>query len=277
MTVSDERALRRGLLAVTVLHDLDLAPDDQGVALRCPGRLRIEWAEWADALDGADPGTVVGVERLARYARARRMLGIAPRVQPLPFAVPAGHPLHPGASWVRRIVPGGILDLGLGIAGLDPTRPDRILPLPARAAERHGVDTAREFAAAQDYASEMAALAVARLTRRPDDALRPMGRCDVVTLLAASTFRTGLVAARAGTIRGMRTAAVPRRDRGWLDLRRIDPEFVSCAAAATAPEERGFPRPLLVTADELTLAGPRARYLPRSAEETRATPVDPRS
>jgi hypothetical protein len=44
------------------------------------------------------------------------------------------------------------------------------------------------------------------------------------------------------------------RRRGWLDLSRIDPAYTAAAAAATAPEERGFERPLLVTTDEITLA-----------------------
>ena len=52
----------------------------------------------------------------------------------------------------------------------------------------------------------------------------------------------------------MRAAAVPMRRRGWLDLSRIDPAFTAAAAAATAPEERGFSRPVLITLDEVTLA-----------------------
>ena len=52
----------------------------------------------------------------------------------------------------------------------------------------------------------------------------------------------------------MRAAAVPMRRRGWLDLTRIDPAFTAAAAAATAPAERGFSRPVLVTADEVTVA-----------------------
>jgi hypothetical protein len=44
------------------------------------------------------------------------------------------------------------------------------------------------------------------------------------------------------------------RRRGWLDLSRIDPAFTAAAAAATDPEERGFPRPVLLTLDEVSLA-----------------------
>jgi hypothetical protein len=44
------------------------------------------------------------------------------------------------------------------------------------------------------------------------------------------------------------------RRRGWLDLGRIDPAFAAAAAAATEAAERGFDRPLLVTADEVVMA-----------------------
>jgi len=47
---------------------------------------------------------------------------------------------------------------------------------------------------------------------------------------------------------------VPMRRRGWLDLSRIDPAFTAAAAAATALEERGFDRPLLLTLDEVAMA-----------------------
>ncbi|MGE5763139.1 MAG: hypothetical protein ACM3ZF_04415 [Mycobacterium leprae] len=44
------------------------------------------------------------------------------------------------------------------------------------------------------------------------------------------------------------------RDRGWLDLRRVDPAFALAAAAATPVDRRGFTRPLLLTADEVAMA-----------------------
>jgi hypothetical protein len=44
------------------------------------------------------------------------------------------------------------------------------------------------------------------------------------------------------------------RSRGWLDLSRVDPAFSAAAARLTATEERGFSRPLLVTAEEVALA-----------------------
>jgi hypothetical protein len=268
VTVRDDLALRRGILAVTVLHDLDCTPDHDGIRLT-PAGLRLSWAELADALDGADPQSPLGHERLAWYCRARLRLSAGPAVLPRPFAVPVGHPQHPGATWVRYSVPGGVLDLGLGIAGLQPAHPERISPLPPGAARAHGLHAEPSYAPVLDYLEQMAELAVARFERRPGEPLRPMGECDVVTLLAARTFRSGLVAGDGAAYHGLRTAAVPMRDRGWLDLRRIDPEFVACAAAATDVHRRGFPRPLLLTADELVLSGTRSGYSPRSASPIR--------
>jgi hypothetical protein len=77
-----------------------------------------------------------------------------------------------------------------------------------------------------------------------------MGDCDVVTLLGSWTFRAALTGGDAG---GMRPLVVPMRTRGWVDLRRIDPAFGPAAAAATEAVDRGFPRPLLVTADEVSM------------------------
>jgi hypothetical protein len=102
---------------------------------------------------------------------------------------------------------------------------------------------------ARDYLERMGAIAAQRLA--DNGLLRPIGDCDVVTLLASRTLREALCA-QDGT--GMRAAAVPMRRRGWLDLSRIDPAFTAAAASATRPEERGFSRPLLLTADEVALA-----------------------
>ena len=70
-----------------------------------------------------------------------------------------------------------------------------------------------------------------------------------MTLLGARSLRTAL--ARDGG--GLGAAVVPMRRRGWTRLAMIDPAFGPAAAAATPETERGFTRPLLVTADELAL------------------------
>jgi hypothetical protein len=54
----------------------------------------------------------------------------------------------------------------------------------------------------------------------------------------------------------MRAVAVPVRNRGWLDLSRIDPAFVQAAASIAGDDERGFSRPVLLTVDEVVTALP---------------------
>ena len=48
-------------------------------------------------------------------------------------------------------------------------------------------------------------------------------------------------------------AVVPTRRLGWTRLSAVDPAFGLAAAAATPASDRGFPRAVLVTADEVTL------------------------
>ena len=95
----------------------------------------------------------------------------------------------------------------------------------------------------------MGAIAATRFAREPDVPLRPMGDCDVVTLLASRSFRAALCVQQP-----MRAAAVPMRTRGWLDPSRVDPAFAVTAAQLTGPEDRGFERPILITADEVVLS-----------------------
>jgi len=64
--------LRRGVLAVSVLHDLDLAPAPLGVTLTGPPSVWVPWGECRRALAGHDPETRTGRERLARWLTARR-------------------------------------------------------------------------------------------------------------------------------------------------------------------------------------------------------------
>jgi len=256
-------ALRRGVLAVQVLRDIDLQPADDGVVLGAATPLAapvtVGWDECGEALDGADPGTREGADRLARWLLARRRLAglsseeAAAAVRPL--GVPAGHPRHPGARWVREHVLGGALDLGLGILGLDPAAPEVVGPLLPGPVAAAGLPAADWEQAARDRLEASGAVAAERWRRSPSSPLRPVGDCDVVTLLGARSLRAVLAAA----YDGMCTAAVPMRTRGWTELRRIDPAFAVAAASATEEDERGFARPLLVTADELTVVPPGGR------------------
>jgi hypothetical protein len=167
-----------------------------------------------------------------------------------PVGIPVDDPLHPGLDWVRQRVLGDVLDLGVGFVGVG-ADPDAVVVVPQGCLDAMKVDPAPWWPVVVDYLERMGALAADRLRATSSTTLRPIGDCDVVTLLGSRTLRTAL-ANQDGT--GLRAAAVPMRTRGWLDLSRIDPAFTVAAAAATAEAERGFPRPLLLTAEEVTLA-----------------------
>jgi hypothetical protein len=252
MRAPDSLELRRLALAVSVLDDVDIVPMDDGVLLTGDSPVEVSWLELRRAVAGADPADDLGRARVGAWLRGRR---IAADVHPdhlrdlaRPVGLPVDHPLHPGLDWVRHRVLGHTLDLGLGFVGVGPD-PDEVVVVPQGALDAAGVDPASWWPVARDYLERMGAVAAERL---PDDTtLRPIGDCDVATLLGSRRLREALCA-HDGT--GMRAAAVPMRRRGWLDLTRIDPAFTAAAAAATLPLERGFTRPLLLTVDEVTLA-----------------------
>ena len=245
--------LRRGALAVSVLHDLDLAPAPLGVTLTGAPSVWVSWSECRTALDGHDPEASTGRLRLAAWLSARRWAAdagaqaVATGLRPV--GLPVGHALHPGPSWVQEQVLGGALELGLGAVGLDPDDPDRVVLLPPTVLDDLGLERDRAWAAVRARLEELGALAVQRVRRDPKGQLRPFGDADAVTLLGSRALRTAL-ARDAG---GLLAAAVPMRRLGWTKLALVDPAFAPAAAAASHPDDRGFPRPLLVTADEVTL------------------------
>jgi hypothetical protein len=252
MRAPDSLELRRLALAVSVLDDIDIIPLDDGVMLTGDAPVEVSWLELRRALAGTDPTDELGRARIRAWLRGRR---IAADVHPdhlrelaRPVGLPIDHPLHPGLDWVRYRVLGDTLDVGFGFVGVG-ADPDEVVVVPEGALAAAGIDPAPWWPVARDYIERMGTLAAQRLAG--STVLRPIGDCDVVTLLASRALREALCAID-GT--GMRAAAVPMRRRGWLDLTRIDPAFTTAAAAATAPEERGFSRPVLITADEVTLA-----------------------
>jgi hypothetical protein len=246
--------LRRLAFAVCVLDDVDMVPHDDGVLLTGVDRepVEVSWREMRRALAGADLDGEVARMRVRSYLTGRRIAAdLDPdelRTRARPVGLPVDHPLHPGLDWVRHRVLGGAIDLGFGFVGVGPD-PDEVVIIPQGALDAAGVDPAPWWPVACDYLERMGAVAAQRLVDVP--ILRPIGDCDVVTLLASHTFRAALCD-QEGT--GMRAAAVPMRRRGWLDLSRIDPAFTIAAAAATDESARGFSRPLLITADEITLS-----------------------
>jgi hypothetical protein len=265
--------LRRCALAVAVLHDLDVVPAIDGIVLTGTPVVEVPWSECRRALGGVEPETDEGRHRLARWLLLRRWFADRPLEDLVerarPFGVAVDSPLHPGLDWVRRRVLGDALDLGLGFVGLDPNAPDRVLPAPERLLELTGIDGDAWWPSAVVYLERMGRLAAERYARTPAAPLRPMGDCDVVTLLGSLTLRQALVADVAD---GMRTLAAPMRNRGWVDLSRVDPAFSAAAARLTDPQDRGFGRPLLVTREEVALA-PEGGDVVRAAVEDRIAPV----
>ena len=235
---------------MSVLHNMDLQPTVTGVVLISPVPVLVSWAQCRQALAGTDPESDDGRKRLARWLFARRWIAqvslaeLSERARPV--GLPIDHALHPGPAWAREHVLGGTLDLGLGIAGPGSGEPDAIVVAPDVWAAAH-IDPTPLWPLACAYLEKMSRLAAQRWRQSPRSVLRPMGDCDVVTLLASHGYRTTLAA----TYGGLATLAVPMRTRGWADLRAIDPAFAVVAAAATDEEERGFTSALLVTADEV--------------------------
>ena len=271
--LSETTVLRRCALAVAVLHDLDVLPAIDGVVLTGLTPLEISWAECRRALGGVDPETDDGRHRLARWLLLRRWLADR-QVDDLygrarPYGAPVESPLHSGLDWVRRRVLGDALDLGFGFVGLDPRDPDRVLPVPQRLLDSAGVVVDDWWPTAIVYLERMGRMAAERMQRNPSSALRPMGDCDVVTLLGSMTLRAAMVA---DVPDGMRAIAVPMRNRGWIDLARVDPAFSAAAARLTSADDRGFSRPLLVTREEVAMV-PEGGDLMKAVLEDEIAPV----
>ena len=254
ITDVDPVALRRGVLAVSVLDDVAVEATDAGAVLRASfvatEAVTVPWLRLARALDGADPGSTAGRLRLRDWLRVRAHLaahgqGCGPDV--LPMALPVGHAVHPGSSWVRERVPGGVLDIGLGLR-LGPPGSQQVVPLAVGALACADVRSTPWWPVARTRLDELGWLAARRVERDGSSVLRPVGGCDVLTLLASAELRGPLARADGS---GMRSVAAPMRSRGWFDLSRVDPAFVAAAAAATDDEHRGVARPLLVTAEEV--------------------------
>jgi len=213
---------------------------------------------------------IAAVAMLLAVWLAERPLGdLAERARP--YGTPVESPLHSGLDWVRRRVLGDALDLGFGFVGLDPRDPDKVLPVPQKLLESAGVNVDDWWPTAVVYLERMGRMAAERMARNPKAPLRPMGDCDVVTLLGSMTLRAAMVDEVAD---GLRTLAVPMRNRGWLDLSRVDPAFSAAAARLTAPEDRGFPRPLLVTREEVAMAADGGDVVGSVLRDELATVID---
>jgi hypothetical protein len=248
-------ALRRCALAVSVLTDLDVRPHATGVSLPGAPAVRVGWPEIRRAVRGADPESPLARQRLGRWLWTRRWVADRSvdelRRRARPFAAYVEDPEHPGIDWVRKRLHGDTIDLGVGFVGADRTDPDRVVPVPQTIVESAGLSLACNawWLDLLTYVERMGGLAAERLQRAPSTVLRPMGDCDVLSLLASRRLRAALVTDH----QGMRAVAVPTRSRGWLELRAIDPAFALVAARLASDDERALPRPALITADEVTV------------------------
>ena len=251
--VPDVAALRRAVLAVAVLEDVDLEPSADGVTVPSPSgaaRVVVGWDRVRTAVGPHAPESALSRLRTATLLRTEALLAdvvadpawAGRHVRAL--ALPAGHAVHPGPGWASDAVLGGVLEVGLGLVDL-PWAADGVVPLPPGAGR-----PAAWWSMARDHARRMGALAGARVGTRGDAVLRPVGGCDVLSLLATRSLRTVLAAADGS---GMRAVAVPTRTRGWYDLARVDPAFAGAVWSATEEPARGVPRALLVTRDEVVL------------------------
>lgn len=151
----------------------------------------------------------------------------------------------------------GPVEAGWGLVGAPGAEHSR--PLPVGPSTAHAVRSALagghlDWASRRADIDRLGRLQAERLGRDMlagrTGVLRPLGRIDVPTLLLSPALRRWL-ARRDGT--GMAAVAVPTRERGWIDLRQVDPAFARAAWTATDVLRRGFPGPLLVTRDEVVL------------------------
>ena len=248
------------MLAASVIHDLDVDLDDDGV--RLPGCSPLQWSDLARTAAGADEEAAR--LRVADLLHAHRELHRG-EVWTVPLAIPVGADRHPTYGWAHTPQLGGALDLGLGVVvrtEVGGRTRERTLPVPVASARATG-RSSRLSAVDLDRLEDIGALVARRLVRdagsrglgASDGVLRPVAGCDVPTLLASATVREHLVAGpdRAfGNV--LRAIAVPDRTRGWFDLARIDPAYVGAAWMATDAADRGFHRPVLVTRSEVALA-----------------------
>lgn len=271
----DDLALRRLVLAVSVLRDLDVEPADDGFVLSAHPGVRVPWTLVDEVVGGHDPAGGTARRRLAQWLLLRGLVaGLGPdagqvlRQSARAMALPADHAAHPGADWVAQEVLGGVLQGGVGLLGVldDPLE---VLPLPPSIARCAGVDTAAWWPQLEEHAHDMGRLVIQRLRREGaarQQVLRPVGGVDVPALLLSPALREHLAA---GDGSGMRAVAVPMRSRGWFDLARIDPAFVGAAWSATAEHDRGLPYPVLVTADEVGAAPVSGRPLEALSDAVR--------
>ena len=241
--------------AACVLDGVDAEPTADGVLVGGARTVSpIPWPDIEGVLAGDDPVAPGPRLRLALLLELRRAVDargadaaadVARAVRVL--ALPVGHPLHPGAGWVRHRVPGGLLEVGLGVHGLLRGQ-DGVLPLPP--AIGHAVDAGDLWTRAWSLGERLAHRAVARLDGSPRDHLGGVGGCDALTLLALPALRE--------RVAGAGPVAAPCRDGVWLGAAAADRDYVRAVWMLTGAGRRGLPRPVVV--DGSGVRSPAARH-----------------
>jgi hypothetical protein len=276
-------ALLQLVHALTVLEGVEVTQDEDGVHVgtRTHGGL-VGWREIDAALGTDDPLDRAPRLRLQLLLALHRVivgLGDAAaatvRRAARPLALPARHPLHPGRSWVQDAVPGGVLELGVGVCGLRGGRTP--VPLPASVAAAAGLDPTAHWDRLLDLGECSGDLAVDRWARAgadpQADVLRNAGGCDALTFLALPGVRGRLAAAgTAGAEPAARfwphaLACSPSREQVWTGRRAADDAYARAVWMLTPAAERGIAVPLLVDAHRVAPAPPAQRSVTRHPEE----------
>lgn len=256
--MEEHSALLELVRAVSVLDGVDTEPTEAGVRVARRSGPLLPWSQVADALSTHDPLDREPRLRLAVLVVLHRAVAeLGPRAAAeavrdaaRPLALPVGHPLHPGPSWVQERVPGDVLDLGVGVVGLAGRD---VLPLPPAVAALAGYDTAAEWSQVRALGTEWSDVALARLFGPADPplVLTGAGGVDALTVLALPATRERLTG----------PVAAPARDKAWLGLgrRSHDESYLSAVWMLTAPARRGVLEPLSVSPDRVMPLRPAQR------------------
>ena len=133
--MSEHEELIRLVQAVTVLDGIGISSTAGGLVPAGADSARpVSWQQVTAALAHDDPLDPAPRQRLALLIALHRLVGelgdqAARRLgeHARLLALPVGHPLNPGDGWGVQPVPGGVLELGMGLVDV---LPGQVSPLP---------------------------------------------------------------------------------------------------------------------------------------------------
>jgi hypothetical protein len=258
--MEEHSALLKLVRAVAVLDGVEAEVSQAGVPTgRGAHAPVISWPQIAELLGPDDPLDLAPRLRLGILLLLHRQVDLlgeaaqhAVRGAVRPLALPTEHPLHPGPEWVRESVPGGVLDLGIGVVGLLPGHD--LLPLPTSVALAADLDVRTAWRRARARGDAVAGAAVRRLLTAPD---RPTvlssgagtDEVDALTLLSLPAARDQL----GGPV------AAPSREQAWLGRRAWDEPYLQAVWMLTPAGRRGVREPLAVGPSGVTTLRPAQR------------------